>query len=107
MPFLGLYTQLALLTSDDISRQVANAHTLFNVINMIVFISFTHLVGQLTVRILPDAPEEEKVAKYLDESVLDVPELALSQATQELLRIADIIREEMFPRVMQPWPDER
>lgn len=102
MPFLGLYTNLALLTSADVARQVANAHTLFNVINMLVFISFTPLVGRLMVRILPDAPEEEKVAKYLDKSVLDVPELALAQVTQELLRIAGIIREEMFPRVMQP-----
>jgi phosphate:Na+ symporter len=102
MPFLGLYTQLALLTSADVSRQVANAHTLFNIINMLVFISFTPMVGRLMVRVLPDAPEEEKVAKYLDKSVLDVPELALSQVTQELLRIAGIIREEMFPRVMQP-----
>jgi len=102
LPFLGLYSYFARLTSPDISHQVANGHTLFNMINMAVFLPFTPLVGRLMTRILPDAPEEEKVAKYLDDSVLDIPELALTRATQELLRMAGIIKGEMFPRVMQP-----
>ncbi|MDK2817750.1 MAG: phosphate:Na+ symporter [Moorella sp. (in: firmicutes)] len=102
LPFLGLYSYLSRLTSPDIARQVANGHTLFNVINMILFLPFTPRVGRLMEKVLPSAPEEEKVAKYLDTKVLEIPELALARATQELLRMAGIIREEMFPRVMQP-----
>ncbi|KYH31239.1 Na/Pi cotransporter family protein [Neomoorella mulderi] len=102
LPFLGLYSHLSRVTSPDIAHQVANGHTLFNIINMLVFLPFTPWVGRLMERILPDAPEEEKVAKYLDTEVLDIPELALARATQELLRMAGLIREEMFPRVMQP-----
>ena len=102
LPFLGLYAGLSRLTSTDVARQVANGHTLFNIINMLVFIPFTPMVGRLMERLLPDAPEEEKVAKYLDTSLLNVPELALAGVTRELLRMAGIIREEMFPRVMQP-----
>ncbi|WP_406676618.1 Na/Pi cotransporter family protein [Moorella sp. ACPs] len=102
LPFLGLYSYLSRLTSPDIARQVANGHTLFNVINMFLFLPFTPQVGRLMERLLPNVPAEEKVAKYLDTKVLDIPELALARATQELLRMAGIIREEMFPRVMQP-----
>ncbi|MEW8959665.1 MAG: Na/Pi cotransporter family protein [Moorella sp. (in: firmicutes)] len=102
LPFLGVYAALCRFTSPDIAHQVANGHTLFNVINMIIFLPFTPAVGRLMVRILPDVPGEEKVAKYLDAEVLEIPELALAGATRELLRMAAIIREEMFPRVMQP-----
>ncbi|MDN5344545.1 MAG: phosphate:Na+ symporter [Clostridia bacterium] len=102
LPFLGLYSQLSRLTSPDVAHQVANGHTLFNVINMFLFLPFTSWVGHLMQKVLPDAPEEEKVAKYLDAGMLDIPELALAGATQELLRMAGIIRVEMFPRVMQP-----
>ncbi|WP_258359636.1 Na/Pi cotransporter family protein [Moorella sulfitireducens (nom. illeg.)] len=102
LPFLGLYSRLSLLTSTDIAHQVANGHTLFNVINMVIFLPFTHYVGRLMQRLLPDVTGEEKVAKYLDPEVLEIPELALDGATRELLRMAAIIREEMFPRVMQP-----
>ncbi|MGI9862675.1 Na/Pi cotransporter family protein [Moorella naiadis] len=102
LPFLGLYAGLARQTSPDLARQVANGHTLFNIINMLIFIPFTPRVGRLMERLLPNAPEEEKVAKYLDNTLLDLPELALAGVTQELLRMAGIIRQEMFPRVMQP-----
>lgn len=102
LPFLGLYTYLSQLTSTDIVRQVANGHTLFNVINMLIFISFTPWVGRLTVRVLPDAREEEKVTRFLDPSVLEVPDVALDRARQEIMRMAGIIQKEMFPRVMQP-----
>ncbi|WP_258359228.1 Na/Pi cotransporter family protein [Moorella sulfitireducens (nom. illeg.)] len=96
------YTWLAQITSRDIVRQIANGHTLFNVINMMFFLPFTPWVGQLTVKILPEVQEEEKVAKYLDTSVLNVPEVALNNINRELLRMSRIIQQEMFPRVMRP-----
>ncbi|GFN24239.1 Na/Pi cotransporter family protein [Thermanaeromonas sp. C210] len=102
LPLLNLYTWLAETTSPDIARQVANGHTLFNVINMLIFIWFTPWMGRLATRILPDAPEEEKVAKYLDSTVVEVPEVALTNVVRELLRMANVINREMFPRVMQP-----
>ncbi len=101
-PFLGLYTSLAQATSGNIARQVANGHTLFNLITMMIFIWFTPWIGRLTEKILPDVPGEEKMAKYLDSSLLNIPELALAAASREIIRMTDIIRGEMFPRVMRP-----
>lgn len=104
LPFINIFGRLAAFTSPLLPRQIANGHTLFNVINMLIFLPFTPQVALLMEKILPDAPREERIAKYLDESLLEVPELALDQVRKELLRMASIIREEMFPRVMQPLP---
>lgn len=104
LPFIRVFEKLAAGTSPLLSRQIANGHTLFNVINMLMFLPFTGRIALLMERILPDAPQEEKIARYLDESLLEFPELALAQVRLELLRMAEIIREEMLPRVMQPLP---
>ncbi|MDN5348024.1 MAG: phosphate:Na+ symporter [Clostridia bacterium] len=105
LPLLPYFMLLVRLTSPDIGRQIANGHTLFNAINMLIFLPFTPWVGRLLEKIVPDAPLTAKVAEYLDEAVLDVPELALSRVRQELLRMAAIIKDEMFPRVMLPLPE--
>ncbi|MDK2821399.1 MAG: phosphate:Na+ symporter [Clostridia bacterium] len=102
LSFMGLYSNLARLTSPDIARQIANAHTLYNVINMFIFLPFTPWVGRLMVRILPDAKEEEKTTKYLNLSAVDKPEEALEQVAGEISRMARIIQDDMLPRVMQP-----
>jgi len=102
LPFLTPYAHWIQFTSSDISRQVANAHTLFNVINMAIFLPLTPWVGKLMVKILPDRPEEEGVTKYLDPEALEVPSLALENARKETLRMASIIQEKMFPRLFQP-----
>ncbi|MBE3581877.1 MAG: Na/Pi cotransporter family protein [Thermoanaerobacteraceae bacterium] len=104
LPLLHYFAELAAATSPLVTRQIANGHTLFNIINMFMFLPFTPQVAGLMRRLLPDAPRVERVAKYLDDSLLEVPELALVQVRWEILRMAELIRQEMFPRVMQPLP---
>ncbi|SMB97424.1 phosphate:Na+ symporter [Thermanaeromonas toyohensis ToBE] len=101
LPFLPFYTCLVRITSLDVARQVANGHTLFNIINMLIFLPFTPWIGKLTERLLPDI-KEEKLARYLDPSALEVPEIAFTNVMRELMRMAEIIKKEMFTRVMLP-----
>ncbi len=91
---LPLFEQLVRSSGSDVARQIANAHTLFNMLIALVFLPFLGLFAKFLVRLVPESPEEKKFGpKYLDEHVLKTPSLALSQATREVLRESDIVKE--------------
>lgn len=76
-----------------LARQIANAHTIFNVINTFLFIGFTKQLAALVVRLVPDKEEVEVVRpKYLDTDLMSTPSLALDRARLELLRLAERVR---------------
>jgi phosphate:Na+ symporter len=82
-------TQLA----SAIPRQIANANTLFNVINTLIFIGFTRWFAWTAVKICPQRPEKKGIIispKYLDDSIISVPSVALEQVRQELGRMGAI-----------------
>jgi phosphate:Na+ symporter len=75
-------------------RQLANAHTLFNVANVLLFIGFTRPLARLTEWLLPDRPQDlHGRARYLDDSVLDTPDAALTLARREVTRLARRVEE--------------
>jgi phosphate:Na+ symporter len=75
-------------------RQLANAHTLFNVVNVLLFIGFTRPLARFAERLLPDRPEDLKgQARYLDDDVLDTPDVALELARREIARLGERVRE--------------
>ncbi len=79
----------------EVPRQIANANTLFNVVNTCLFLPFTSFFAWLACRIVPPKPPESKAIEplYLDPAVLDVPSLALERVRQELARTGEIIHE--------------
>lgn len=94
-PFLGLFETWVGASADSLSHQVANAHTLFNLGLAVVFLPFTVPFANLVTRLVRERPQADEWAepKYLDSHVLDVPSLALSQATREALRMADLVHD--------------
>lgn len=71
-------------------RQIANAHTIFNVTNTCVFIWFTTPLAWLVTRLVPDKREvelEAKQPKYLDPILLRTPSLAMDIIRMELGRL--------------------
>lgn len=75
-------------------RQIANANTLFNLINTLLFIGFTGPMAMLVTRFLPDRPEPSKIIirpKFLDEELITTPALALNVARLEVGRLGDQI----------------
>jgi phosphate:Na+ symporter len=101
LPFLAPFQTLVTATTPDFSRQIANAHTLFNVIMAVCFLPFTGLFAKLITKLAPEKEEEKKFGPlYLDEHVLSTPAIALGQATREVLRASDIVRE-MFTGVIK------
>lgn len=84
------------LTPDNASRQIANAHTLFNVINVLVQLPFYKFLVRAAERIVPgDIASDNMEAKFLDRRLLDTPFAALSQVKLEIQRMAEIVRENL------------
>jgi len=77
----------------EVPRQIANANTLFNVVNTCIFLPFTAAFAWMATKLVPDKPPALGPIKpaFLDPSVLDVPSLALERVRQELARANGII----------------
>ena len=80
--------------SADTPRQIANAHTIFNVTNTLLFIGFTIPIAKLITRIIPDKTPTIETAhqpKYLDPALLATPAVALDATRLELSRMGDMV----------------
>jgi phosphate:Na+ symporter len=94
LPFIAPFEGLVMATTADLSRQIANANTLFNLIMAVCFLPLTGLFDKLIVKVIPEKESEKKFGPlYLDEHVLGTPALALGQASREVLRASDIVRQ--------------
>ena len=77
----------------EVPRQIANANTLFNVINTLLFIGFTGVFAKMAERLVPERKVPEGVIiepEFLDEAALKAPSIALQQVRLELGRVGEI-----------------
>jgi phosphate:Na+ symporter len=84
--------------ASETPRQMANAHTIFNVANTLILLPFAGLFARVVQKIVPDRPlDEERLirAKYLDDELLSTPSLALDRARLEILHLGDLVMEMM------------
>ena len=73
----------------NVARQIANAHTIFNIVNVIVLFPFTNLLVKLIQMIIPDGEdEEESITRYLDKRILVTPTIALENTMYEFAAMA-------------------
>ncbi|MCD4666792.1 Na/Pi symporter, partial [archaeon] len=79
-----LYLELIPLTSNDIARQVANAHTAFNIFNALIFLPLTPLYVRLIKKIIKGKDYRKKTTRYLDKSLLKIPNLAIKAVVKEM-----------------------
>lgn len=80
----------------DTPRQIANAHTVFNIANTLIFIGLTAQFARMVEWLVPDRPlEEEELAKprYLDDSLMETPSLALDRVRLEIGNMGDRVME--------------
>ena len=85
-----------MILAETVPRQIANAHTLFNLILAGLLLPVTGTVARIIDLILPDREtEEEAMMKtlYLDDNLISMPALALNLAKQESLRIGAIVQD--------------
>ena len=77
-------------TSADPMRQVANAHTAFNLFNAVLFIPFVPALTRLSRWMIPEGKKkpEGAFALDLDENILDSPVIAMDEIARHTLEMA-------------------
>lgn len=95
IPFLQPFARLVALTSDSLPRQIANAHTVFNIVVSVALFPFIGLLGRVTQRLVPERVSSKKrtVTAYIDSRQYSIPSVALTEAFRELLRMGQTAAE--------------
>ncbi len=78
----------------DVSRQVANAHTIFNVAIGFAFLPFIAFFEKIIVKLLPDKDEDEVLKPFtwfIDETKIPAPSAAIDLARSEISRMAKLL----------------
>ncbi len=69
----------------NIARNIAMAHSVFNITCVFIFVPFTRQLAWLCERIIPIKPHElEERSQYLEPHLLNTPSIAIVQAAREL-----------------------
>jgi phosphate:Na+ symporter len=92
--FIHPVTALLVHLDPHPGRVLANGHTLFNLVNGLLFLPFTGPLATLMERLWPDLPAEPP-SRYLDPAALDSPGRALSETAHEVAEMARLIDRRM------------
>ena len=78
-----------------ISRQIANAHTAFNITMTIIWIPLIWLLVKIVTRIIPDGKDKVQDAaapRFLDQKLINQPAAALQMVAREGLWCSDLVK---------------
>jgi len=79
------------LTGKSIPHQIANIHTIFNVVTTIILFPMIGLFEKIVTKLFPGKDiTVHKNALYLDKRLIQTPSLSLEQTKKELLRVTKI-----------------
>ena len=77
-----------------IARHIANTHTMFNILNTIIFLPLVGVLAKLSTMMIRGRDKDVDFhLKYLDNRVLNTPPIALAQARAETRRMALLAQE--------------
>lgn len=81
----------------DTPRQIANAHTIFNVLNTLIFIGLIHPIARIASWVFPNRKEDKshKIAHFLDDSLLDTPTLAIDATRLTLAQMGTLVEKSL------------
>jgi phosphate:Na+ symporter len=103
--FADIIRAIAVKFGADIPRQIANAHTIFNVSLGLVFLPFTALFANLILRLFPEKIEKKGLKPatwHLEESAISTPAIAIDLVRSEISRMAKIL-ERMLRAIIIPF----
>jgi phosphate:Na+ symporter len=100
-PFLRPITEILQAWQPDLAKMTAEFHIAFNMATAILFIGLLDGMARLLKKLLPNRVLEADPSRprYLDESALETPSLALADAARETLHMGDLV-EVMLRKVM-------
>jgi len=93
---INLITPGNAFAGQNIERAVANSHSLFNIINCIIFIPLAGFLAFAVTKLVRGEVEVvEHQTKYLDDRMLITPEVAIGQTKKEIIRMANYAKEQL------------
>jgi phosphate:Na+ symporter len=100
-PFLRPITEILQAWQPDLAKMTTEFHIAFNMATAILFIGLLDGMARLLRTLLPNRVQEADPLRprYLDESALETPSLALADAARETLHMGDLV-EVMLRKVM-------
>ncbi len=85
------------LSPDNIPRQIANAHTFFNIINVLIQLPFAGLLVKAANKLVPGEDKQAmKESVYLDSRIIETPSIALGQVRKEIIRMGDYVSDNLI-----------
>ncbi len=92
LPIIHQFAGLISHTSASLARQVANAHSIFNIAVSAVLFPFVKQIAWLAKKLVPEKAECEKpkLTTYIDDMQLNVPAVALTEAAREMSKLAEV-----------------
>lgn len=89
LPFITPYVNFIANTSTLLPRQIANAHTIFNILVSLILLPFVKQISNLVKQLVKgkEKRDKEEVTQYIDERFYHSPSMAVSMAKAEVLRM--------------------
>ncbi|WP_201750373.1 Na/Pi cotransporter family protein [Senegalia massiliensis] len=81
--------------SDDPQRRIANAHTIFNITNVLIQLPFAGFIVMAAKKLVRGEDAEVAGLKYLDSRIIETPSIAVGMASREVLRMGKIVKENL------------
>jgi phosphate:Na+ symporter len=107
-PFIGYFAGFLETLSPELTRQIANAHTIFNVIVTLIMLPLTGALVSFLKRLLPG--EEIRIKRgtvFIDEKLFAAPSIALSQGEKEVLRMGNLTFEMLNKAILVLQSDKK
>ena len=78
---------------ENITHHIAVLYTLVHLVNAVMFLGLDRWIQKLIVRLLPRDPVSDDLKPFrLDPAMVNVPSLALAQATREVFYLGELVR---------------
>jgi len=94
LPFIPFIEFIKSLSPNDTVRQIANAHTGFNIVVTALLFPLSNQLVALSKKIIPgkDKAVEERRLHFLDERILETPPIAVAQLQKEIKRMGELAK---------------
>ncbi len=81
----------------DVARQIANAHTIFNLSNVVIQFPFAFILIKIAMWVIPnkDEPTEEKLTRFIDDRILETPTIAIKSVINEAINMGNLASESL------------
>jgi phosphate:Na+ symporter len=85
------FIKLVKFTSPELPRQIANAHSIFNVAVSLILFPFVNNISKLSMWLAPEKNlPSNKLTAYIDYMQYRIPSVAIREARKELIRMGEM-----------------